>query len=186
MSALSDLQTYQIHSNGGRPYTVEVTPHLITVYENIFDEDGEDENEKWKQGDVIVSFKYLSVFIGDNDLEDHNYAPKGEAVGNTILVRRYGGRYTYIGDEIYTFSLQQGDRIVSYYSPVGNSDVPYPYAIGQKNVYFMMEEKKSVPIEHFDVTRDGYSQYYETFEEDEVENDCRSDFRNLKVIRDYV
>lgn len=185
MSALSDLQTYEIHSNGGRPYTVEVTPHLITVYENIFDEDAEDENEMWKQGDVILSFKYLSVFIGDNDLEDHDYAPKGEAVGNSILVRRYGGRYTYIGSNIYTFSPQQGDRIVSYYSPVGNSDVPYPYAIGQKNAYFMLDQK-SVPIEHIDDSRDGYDQYYEIFMENEVENDCRSNFRNVKVIRDIM
>ena len=29
-------------------------------------------------------------------------------------------------------------RIIAYYSKVGNSDVPYPVALGEKNAYFML------------------------------------------------
>ena len=31
------------------------------------------------------------------------------------------------------------DEIKKYYSMIGNSDVPYPVAIGEKNVYFLIE-----------------------------------------------
>jgi len=46
--------------------------------------------------------------------------------------------YVYIGSEI--FSFQTNCKIISYVSPVGNNDVPYPYAIDENdNVYLIIE-----------------------------------------------
>ena len=49
--------------------------------------------------------------------------------------------------------------ISSYFSPVGNSDVPYPYAVGEHYTYFMLD-KEMVPTEYLDVKKDGYAQFY--------------------------
>ena len=52
-----------------------------------------------------------------------------------------------------------------YWSPVGNNDVPYPFIIGKKNIYFMMEDMY-VSREYLpkDLTKvemtDLFNQYY--------------------------
>jgi hypothetical protein len=45
----------------------------------------------------------------------------------------------FIGMNIKTFSLEN-DEIINFISPVGNNDVPYPFAIGKKNTYFFFED----------------------------------------------
>ena len=45
----------------------------------------------------------------------------------------------FVGWEIYQFETD--DEIVDYVSPVGNSDVPYPVAFGENDVYFMLDKK---------------------------------------------
>ena len=50
--------------------------------------------------------------------------------GNSILVHISENKYVYIGSSIYSFESQA--KIIRYISPVGNSDVPYPYAIDEK------------------------------------------------------
>ena len=47
-------------------------------------------------------------------------------------------KYIYIGWKIYEFKTN--DEIIKYVSPIGNSDVPYPYTIGTKNTYLMIED----------------------------------------------
>jgi hypothetical protein len=53
-----------------------------------------------------------------------------------------------------TMDGKDGDVIDKYYSPVGNSDVPYPYAVGQKNSYFLIE-KQYVENKNLDLKKDG-------------------------------
>ena len=48
-------------------------------------------------------------------------------------------KYLYIGSEIYSFNTIEDDVIIDYFSDIGNNDVPYPYAIGEKYIYFMLE-----------------------------------------------
>jgi hypothetical protein len=68
----------------------------------------------------------------------------------------------YVGSEIYTFAPLEGDTIKEYYSPLGNSAVPYPYAIGEKYVYFMLD-KVALDARMIDPAEDGYGQYYSKF-----------------------
>ena len=53
-----------------------------------------------------------------------------------------GDKYIYIGSEIYSFTTGNGkeNAIVKYISPIGNNDVPYPYAISGKYTYLMIED----------------------------------------------
>lgn len=140
------VRTYLIHDNGSRPYRVEVGSSNVVVYPT-------DVSVPVYQDDIE------KVWVGDNLLSLAQYAPRGTGKGNTILVQTAPHRYTYIGHTIYSFDTG-ADEILEYYSPIGNNDVPYPYAVGRDNVYFLLD-KKRVPVEHLDVTKDGYTQFYQ-------------------------
>ena len=94
---------------------------------------------------------------------------KGSGRGNTILLQTGKDKYTYIGDGIRSFTTKDGDVIQKYYSPVGNSAVPYPYAVGQKYVYLMLDNEYE-PVEEFDLTKDVYTQYYAHLDLDKLKN----------------
>lgn len=57
--------------------------------------------------------------------------------GNTILLQVEPSYYIFIGERVVLFKAGSGDRIVRFVSNMGNSAVPYPYAVGQQRVYFM-------------------------------------------------
>lgn len=65
----------------------------------------------------------------------------------------------YIGETIYEFNTG-GDRILDYYSPIGNSDVLYPFAVGERNTYLMLE-RVAYPRSLLDsMATDPYTQHY--------------------------
>ncbi len=138
---------YEIIDNGGVPFLTFVTPTRVQVVRA----DNTDDT-------ILDNDSYYTIFIGDNDLHEPHYAPKGKYPGNSILVYE-AGEYTYVGSEIYKFKTLDRDRIKKYYSPVGNSAVPYPYAVGEKYVYFMLD-KKAVPKEQINLKKDAYGQFY--------------------------
>ena len=61
--------------------------------------------------------------------------------GNSVLLRTSdrGRGLLYIGTSIKTFVPQPRDTIVAFVSPMGNSAVPYPYAIGITHTYLLEE-----------------------------------------------
>lgn len=146
------VKEYMIHDNGGRPFRVAVGKTSVDVYLNEWE-------NQFIRGKQVFHTPYKRIFIGDNDLRDPMAEfPKGKARGNSILVHVNANKYIYIGHYIYSFETQ-GDTIQKYFSPVGNNDVPYPYAIGDEYVYFMLD-CTTVPKNVFDLKRDAYTQYY--------------------------
>ena len=142
-------RTYEIHDNGGRPFAVTVRGKNVKVHK--LKEDSEPkELFDWTVDDVFIGKK--SPGGGYDGLKPR------QAEGNSILVKK-GSKYIYIGESIYEFTPFDGDTIEKYYSNIGNSDVPYPYAIGQTNVYLMLE-KVAVERGMFDLKDDVYQQYY--------------------------
>ncbi|GIL63026.1 hypothetical protein Vafri_17166 [Volvox africanus] len=57
--------------------------------------------------------------------------------GTSVLLDLGRRRYVYIGWVIYTFTAY--DDIVDYVGTMGNSHVTYPFAVGKKNTYMMIE-----------------------------------------------
>ena len=51
----------------------------------------------------------------------------------------FSENFIYIGERIYSFFTK--DNIKHYYSFVGNSGVSYPIAIGENNIYFMLDKQ---------------------------------------------
>jgi hypothetical protein len=156
------MKSYEIHDNGGRPFRVDIQGNNVTVwmtkvtYEKV---DGEfkDIVHPPKQ---ILEFTPETIFVGKKSPGGgyDGLKPK-EAEGNSILLQ-VGAKYVYIGSEIVQFSPMKGDTIEKYYSDIGNSDVPYPYAIGKTHVYIMLD-KVAVSKDFFDMKKGIYQQYYE-------------------------
>jgi hypothetical protein len=156
------MKSYAIHDNGGRPFRVDIQGNKVTVhmtkvtYEKV-DGTFKDIVHPPKQ---ILEFPTDAVFVGKKSPGGgyDGLKPK-EAEGNSILLE-VGAKYVYIGSEIYQFSPVKGDSIEKYYSNIGNSDVPYPYAIGKTHIYIMLD-KVAVEKSFFDMKKGIYEQYYE-------------------------
>jgi hypothetical protein len=61
--------------------------------------------------------------------------------------------------------LENGDIIKEYHSPIGNNDIPYQFAVGDKYVYFLLnDDMKYAQKDKIDQTRshEVYSQYIKT------------------------
>ena len=96
--------------------------------------------------DNIKTYSYEKVWIPDGDYLTRN--KDGNVVqdkcsmfyGNSILAflgqtKEKKNRYLKIGTSVDEFTTD--DEIQRYYSVVGNSDVPYPVAIGNKYLFFL-------------------------------------------------
>lgn len=156
---VSATKKYQIHDNGGRPFTVNVDgrKNELTIYVNEYDPVA---NEV-KPPKLFKSYRFLDLWPGDDPL--HLYRKqlgwKSSWKGNTILAKIAAEKYLYIGSEIYEFELVDGDEPVLYESYVGNNDVPYPYLIGKTHTYLFIEGVK-VENAALKLKEDAYAQYY--------------------------
>ena len=156
-------KSYAIHDNGGRPFRVEINGKKVSVFMNM--DTYEKVNGTFQE--VSRPEKHLFDFEAD-DVMIGKKSPKGgydglkpkEAEGNSILLK-VGSKYIFIGESIYEFKPLKGDTLVKFYSDIGNSDVPYPYAIGENNVYILLEDHVAVEKSFFDMKKPIYEQYYE-------------------------
>ncbi len=155
------VKTYTMLDNGSDPFVADITPSHIEIYRQKFKEDGG--VESYERDKKVVDTSYKKLFVGDNDLpslkKEKAVAPKGMYPGNSILICVGKGKYIYSGHEIYSFETKDGEEIKEYYSPVGNSHVPYPYAVGENYTYFMLD-KETVPNELLNLKEDAYPQFY--------------------------
>lgn len=145
---------YLTHDNGGRPFAVYDDGKKVVVFRQTYNkETGKDEPTK-----TCFTSAYKHIWVGKDPLEI-TYKWDSSMIGNSIVIQTAANNYVFIGDQIYSFALNPGDSIVKYVSPVGNNDVPYPYIIGDKFVYLLLE-KKVLPLEALDLKIDAYAQYY--------------------------
>lgn len=146
---------YQVHDNGGRPFTVYLCDASTVAIFNTY-------TDKL----VKVYEKVNKIFIGKYQYKSTR-GKVHKMDGNSILLQ-VGNKYVEIGWDVYEFKTD--DEIVKYYSFVGNSDVPYPVAMGEKYVYFMLDhvyidKEKLIEIFGKDIDwEDGYRRYYELIE----------------------
>jgi hypothetical protein len=159
------IHRYEIHDNGGRPFLVDDYGSKVIVYYQQFDFN----TDAHLPPEELFQATYEKLFVGDKPAWQVPENWEEGFKGNTILLKLVDGSYMYIGESIYTFQALEGDTIHTYFSEVGNNDVPYPFAIGEKYVYFLMEYHEAVPTDYFDLTKNVYEQYYL----DDRINDCK-------------
>jgi hypothetical protein len=157
------MPEYKTHFNGGRIYRVVIKSNtrkddIIKVYKN-----------ECKYGSCDGKFNKLlqtyisgTYFIGKspkNKMTSYSGGYGSEFDGNSILVKLNEGenKYVFIGDKMFTFETLY--EIKDFVSPVGNNDVPYPYAIDVKeNCYLMIE---NVILLSYGSKKEPYWYYYD-------------------------
>jgi hypothetical protein len=151
---------YYIHDNGGRPYKVEIdnNKNILNVFDNIED------SKTYKKN--IYSSKYSNIWVGKSpkiEMTEYSggYGKKFE--GNSILIETGNLEYVFIGEQILSFKSLS--PIKKYVSPVGNNDVPYPYAIDSEGyIYLLIANVIVHPNEKtenlFKKSEEPYSAYY--------------------------
>ena len=93
---------------------------------------------------------------------------------NSSVLLELDDKYIFVGTEIYEFTTD--DKIIDFKSPIGNSAVPYPVAIGKKNLYFMLD-KVYINKEDLKPSEDYYKDFYNL--DDDIK---KHKFKNLKTI----
>lgn len=141
------MAKYLTHDNMSRPLRVVIdkNENIIHVYLTDFTEDPDDESK-----DILLHTftNFKKIFVGSCPV---NSGFKG----NTILVHENNNKYIFIGDNIHSFEIDADEEIETFVSPIGNSDVPYPYAISNKKIY-LIAFKQCVSNSKIDTNVDPY------------------------------
>lgn len=154
--------TYITHDNGGLPFAVIDYGSRVVVFRQKYDEDSE---MYVRESKPVFQSPYKRIWVGKDPLGiTYDWDP-AFMTGNTILLQTAANRYVFIGERIYSFSLETGDAVVTYVSPVGNNDVPYPYIIGKTHTYLLLDggrglDPSVIPNEALDLKIDAYAQFY--------------------------
>jgi hypothetical protein len=135
---------YYTHDNGGRPFIVTILKKGKKFDVNVYI------NPEYGSGNKtsgpICAFDASKIFIGKsplNEMTKHSGGHGPRFDGNSILIKTGKNEYVHIGSSIFKFNSL--DNITKYTSPVGNSDMPYPYSIDLKGRYYLMLEKFVIP-----------------------------------------
>ena len=162
-------QFFFTHDNGGRTYAVFISQFMVLVYKTFIDL-----RDVLSISDDIIYYcnKPYQVFIGKhkhNSLKQFHgsnnivlskskleHLLPSFSSGNSILIEEDPLQYVFIGDSLFEFSTDE--PINFFFSPIGNSDVPYPYAISDYFT-FLLTEKVFISNEDRN-TIDPYQQYY--------------------------
>ena len=183
---MSKSKTYYTHDNGGRPFKVVVDNKKVYVYKHKkYDEDTDTNlySKKSIKYEKKNFFKYKNIFIGKSPknkttINSGGYGAK--FTGNSILLQLTQNKYVFIGHIIFSFTSKS--EIKKFVSPVGNSDVPYPYAIDIDGRYYLMIEDviidKITNIKKYD--NDPYEFYYKNATLTNVQNPTDSNILNIK------
>ena len=154
---MSAPSVYFSSDNGGYPFCVTALESVIKITK---DPNWSNTRNPIEYTDLVAEFSIATVLPGIAQTEEWN--------NNTILISLQQDninndihRYVYVGEMVYEFSTTE--TIQSYYTFMGNSEVPYPVAVSQNMAYFMLD-KAVVPKSAFPPDTDwlrAYSDYYD-------------------------
>jgi hypothetical protein len=170
-----NTKSYFTHFNGGRPYLVYIyeanNKKKVSIYK-FDDKKYEADNNSYGNKEKYVSFvkKYspTAVMIGKSPKNkmttfSAGFGPKFD--GNSILLYlgKTGNKYKYvfIMDKVEEFTTDS--EIIKFVSPVGNSDVPYPYAFDKNNKVYLLSQNIIITNENNFITpqnEEPYTEYY--------------------------
>ena len=135
---------YFIHDNGGTPFRVAIDElglrAMVYKYDDFGDAFGQSYESDFSKSvePVILDTPFERIFLG-GPLPDVFIADGDNfEIGNSILIHITGTRYIFIGMYIYEF--ESPEPIIEYISPIGNNDVPYPFARSASETFLMIED----------------------------------------------
>jgi hypothetical protein len=130
---------FETHHNGSRPFKVIIESHnYVSVYRN-------------ETNELLLNKKVNKIFIGKsiiNKMTKFSGGYGNDFKGNSFLFELDDHTYQHVGCNIFTFNSY--NKIIKYVSPVGNNDVPYPYAIDSEgNIYLLIEDVVLINTDQF-------------------------------------
>ena len=170
-----------IIDNGGTPFVVELMADGVArvlrqrqglSYDAMHKIDVRDVSRQDEWLEPWRDFRYTRAFVGLDPSEERRCGswfgrmlfgrPAWWHGGNTLLLELAPLRYLCVCNTgVFEFSTPPGDEIVRYVSVMGNNAVPYPYAVGKKNTYLMIEDV-FIPNDLAAQRGDPYQVFYET------------------------
>jgi len=149
---------YYTHYNYDRPYLVYLGKKDAYIYKipedmevDSSDYSKKDDDNRWMYIKLVEHIKFIKSFVGKSPINRMTKFSGGHGKGfdgNSILLQKNKNNYVFIGHIIDNFKVFD-DKIIKFVSPVGNNDVPYPYAIGKKNIYCFSYPEGYLPIKYF-------------------------------------
>jgi hypothetical protein len=146
---------YHTEDNSGTPFIVHISPDKkdVSVYtiptkeEYLFEDDYIyfKPSEGFPPDNLLLYTKRLGkfrpkrVFIGaspKNSMTLFSGGHGNDFYGNTILLQVTNSEYIYIQSSIERFKVLA--PIVKFVSPVGNNNVPYPFAVDEDGNYYLL------------------------------------------------
>lgn len=133
------FKMYQTHDNGGRTFRVFVdTTNNVAVITHITP-------TEWQRPcyPYVVNkrFTFQRVWVGKSpklEMTEHafngGYGPEFD--GNSILFDLGKNKYMKVGESVTLFNTSS--PILDYVSPVGQNDVPYPWAVDKAGFYYLL------------------------------------------------
>lgn len=157
--------TYYTHDNGSRPFKVVIKNKNINCKElhiygcNYIDTNEDAKYQDYVYYDFITKYKVDKIFIG-NDPEKIYCDQLNSHHGSAIIAEIGKHKYVYIGDVVYEFETES--PIIMFRSPIGNNDVPYPFAQDNTFTYLMNEFVKLHNSDLLTIGEpfDPYGRYY--------------------------
>lgn len=119
---MPNKRVFTTHDNGRRPFIVTIDLKRFTV------------NVSFNKKVILKNIKPEHVHVGVDETK-----PNENNLGNSVLLRLKDNRYMFIGDSIYEFTTHA--QIFKFDSPIGNNDVPYPWAIDKMGYVYLFNEK---------------------------------------------
>jgi hypothetical protein len=130
----NDSKNYFTYDNSDRPFLVMIFNDHIDVYASTSQFSNDEDKTVYIKSLTIGDFEF--VFVGKANKEEvyKKIEPDTDRhVGNSFLVKIKKHTYIFIGETIHI--MKTTGEILEYFSPMGNSGVPYPYAISKNKTY---------------------------------------------------
>lgn len=131
---------FEIFDNGGRPFKVQLDADRIVVRAG--------RHEQYREGQELLNMAVLTTFVpkGEhNSTADHSIVPDPQFEGNSILAHlntyeeQDETKHTYLWVGWKTLVFTTTEPVLAFRSIVGNSGVPYPYALTASLTYLLLE-----------------------------------------------
>ena len=140
-------------------------------------------NSPHQEIEMVTKFDYQHLFRPfGRDERTHATIETNE----NFLFKIEDKKYIYVGEKIFTFKTI--DDFEEIFSESTYNDVKYPFALGKKDIYYMLYQK-NITIEEFEneEMKDEYQYLYEKDGEikgyeDENMVEYGNDFLNCKII----
>jgi hypothetical protein len=146
--------SYITQFNGDEKYRIHIEDKIVNVYDNTKycytdsdDFSDSDEYNDFENSTLLKTYYVKQFFVGKSyKTETTRYSETANSHndGNSILLYINNNEYVYINNRIHTFNSY--GKIINFYAPVGNNDVPYPYAVDEYNNIYIMSEEIMIPM----------------------------------------